>query len=81
MDRFFTTTAKCVEVYCSRPGPAEGTLLGYVIRFAGAWEGYRAEGDGLVRVATNEAYAVALARVAGEPEDPCRREPAWEVGG
>lgn len=71
MDRYFTTTAKCIEVYCSQPGPNEGRLIGYVVKFGGGWDGYRVPAFGrgvedLAKVACNATYGESLAAVAGD---------------
>lgn len=63
-----TTFTECIEVYAGG-GVRDGTLIGYAVRFAGSWDGWRVNPINrsiMERVAMDEPTADnAVARVAG----------------
>jgi hypothetical protein len=55
-----------VEVCCCKPGPMDGALLGYAIRFSGGWDGWKVQHPDhrtMTKVAINRPLPAAVAAI------------------
>jgi hypothetical protein len=60
-----------IEICCCRPGPLDGALLGYAIKFAGGWDGWLIDHPNhrqMTKVAINTTREAAVKAVGGETE-------------
>jgi len=73
MQHYFTLivdSGNCIEV-CASSGPLDGACLGYAIKFAGSWDGWRVNHPlhtSMTKVAIGlETSEMAIAEIVREP--------------